>query len=580
MIQRLTEVLILVCSFSAVLLAENAREVYQRALVQEQGAGNLRQAIDLYERAAKDAGQDRTLAAKALVHAAGCYGKLGEPKAAELYAEVVRGYPEQRESVAAAQTALTTLTRGKPARQQTISSSLSGQLTAVVGPVLDEYCIGCHNQTRKVAGLALDGIRDRLNSSPSSLTADAEIWEKVLTRLRSRTMPPSGQHHPDAATNQSMIKVLESALDWGYPEPVSSGDRASDGEVAVRLARLVWNSDPDQVLLDAAKRGLLRDSAVLQQQVRRMLSDPKSEQLAANFFDPWLHLGAITSGALTTGSPAELDDQLRQSMRRETQLFIHSQIREDHPAIDLWTSNYTYVNDRLAQYYGMSDISGNQFRRVARTGTLRSGLLGQASILTLTSMYNPRSGAARTSIAMRGKWFYTAFFGLSVPPPPPSVSPLDQDGMPTANLRMRMENHHKNPSCASCHQIFDPFGTALENFDVIGRFREQDGGQPIDASGTFADGVRWSDMVQFRQALLQYQDSFVTNITEVLLSYALERTRHANDSSSTPGRFLHAGEMPAVRAILRDAAASNYSWSSIIAGIVSSPPFQMKTVVP
>jgi hypothetical protein len=267
-------------------------------------------------------------------------------------------------------------------------------------------------------------------------------------------------------------------------------------------------------------------------------------------------------------------------MRRETQLFVDGLVRDDRPAMELWTSNATFVNDRLAQYYGIPNIVGNQFRRVTRTGNQRSGLLGQGSILTLTSLYAPRSGNARTSPVIRGKWFYATFFGLTVPPPPPSVSPLDQDGTPQANLRVRMEAHRKNPACASCHQMFEPFGLALENFDVMGRFREQDGGQAIDASGSFVDGNAWADAVQFKQQLTQYQDSFLNNVTEVLLSYALGRTRHASDGTSTPGRFLHAGEMPAVRAVLRDAAANNYTWSSLIAGIVKSQPFQTKTIVP
>src|ERR1051326_195910 len=172
-------------------------------------------------------------------------------------------------------------------------------------------------------------------------------------------------------------------------------------------------------------------------------------------------------------------------------------------------------------------------------------------------MYAPRQGLARTFPATRGKWFYATFFGLPVPPPSPSVSPLDQDGTLTANTRARMEAHRKNPSCNNCHQIFDPFGMALENFDVMGRFREQDGGQPVDASGSFADGPAWTDVSQFKQGLARYQDAFVTNLTEVLLSYALGRTKHASDGTSTPGRFLHAGEMPAVRVILRDGKASN-----------------------
>jgi hypothetical protein len=588
MMRRLPVALLFLCVLSPTLVAaENPREIYQRALVEEQGAGNLRQAIDLYERVAKSAGPDRALAAKALVRAAECYEKLGEPKAAELYAQVVRAFPEQQEAVSAAQLALVSAPRGKTSGQS--AAAISVQLTTVVAPMLDNYCVGCHNQTRKAAGLALDQglgrniistLSDGQIMNPQGVDSGREVAEKVLARLRSRTMPPAGQPHPDTTTNQAAVAALETALDLGYPQPLAPGDLAGDTELASRMAKFLWNADPDQPLLEAANRGRLSDPGVLQQQVRRMLLDPKSEILALQFFDPWLHLGDATKQPLTPSSPAELDESLRKAMRRETQLFVDSQVREDHPAMDLWSSNYTFVNDRLAQYYGIPNVSGNQFRRVTRSGNLRAGLLGQGSILTLTSLYAPRDGHVRTSPAIRGKWFYATFFGLSVPPPPPSVSPLDQDGTPTANTRERMEAHRKNPSCASCHQVFDPFGFALENFDAMGRFRDQDGGEAINASGMFADGSSWTDPVQFKQELVHYQDAFVTNATEVLLSYALGRTRHNSDGTNTPGRFVHAGEMPEVRAILREAAGSNYSWSAIITGIVKSQSFQLRTVVP
>jgi hypothetical protein len=172
------------------------------------------------------------------------------------------------------------------------------------------------------------------------------------------------------------------------------------------------------------------------------------------------------------------------------------------------------------------------------------------------------------------------FFGLSVPPPPPSVPPLSEGASAALNTRRRLEGHKTNPNCISCHQIFDPFGLALESFDVMGRWRDQDGGEPVDPSGTFADGTAWTDAMQFKQRLMQYQDAFITNMTEVLLSYALGRTHHYGDGPGTPGRLLHVSEMPAVRFILRGAAGSNFTWSSIIAEIVMSQPFQMKNIVP
>ena len=568
-----------IAMFSTLAVAQNAREIYQRALVQEQGAGNLRQAIELYQQAAKEAGPDRELAAKALIRAAGCYEKLGEPKAAALYTQVVSSYPEQREFAAEAQAALTKVVRGKPTGK-VVPVSLSAEISSTVVPVLNNYCIGCHNQTRKVSGLALDSLRDHLVSSNPNAAADAEVWEKVLTRLRSRTMPPAGQPRPDASVNQSTITLIETALDRDYPQPLLSSERVTDSELATRLSKFLWNADPDATLADLARRGRLSDPATLEQEVRRMLKDAKAESFTLRFFDPWLRLGDVVKAPLSAGSPAELDDALRQSMRRETQLFITNLLREDRPAMELWSSNTTFVDDRLAQYYGIPNVTGNSFRRVTRTGNERSGLLGQGAILTLTSNYAPRSGKSRTSPVMRGKWFYSTFFGLSVPPPPPSVSPLEQDGSPDANTRKRMEAHRVNPNCANCHQTFEQFGIALENFDAMGRYREQDGGEPVNASGAFADGSTWLTPVQFTEQLSRYQDAFVTNATEVLLSYALGRARHNSDGSISPGRYIHAGEEPAVRAIVREAAVSNYTWSSIIAGIVKSQPFQMKVLLP
>jgi Protein of unknown function (DUF1592)/Protein of unknown function (DUF1588)/Protein of unknown function (DUF1585) len=562
--------------------AQNPMEIYQRALVQEQAAGNLKDAIELYERAAKDAGRDRALAARALIRAAGCYEKLGQPKAAELYAEVVRTYPEQRESVAAAQAALLIVTTGKAGKAQTVlPARLSADLQSVVVPLLDNYCVSCHTQGKNYP-LPLDAVRNHLVNSSQSPAQDAEIWEKVLTRLLSRTMPPPGRPHPDVTTNAAAISLIETALDMGYPQPLLPEDRASDEELASRLSRLLWGAAPDAALLDAARRGALSDPSALGQQVHRMLSDSRSTGFVSAFMEPWLHIPDVTYAPLQPTSPTELDTELQQSFLRETRMFLESQIHEDHSTMDLWTADYTFVNERLARHYGIPNVTGSQFRKVKLSGGTRAGLLGQGSVLMLTSLYAPRDEQARISPTLRGKWISNMYLGFHPPAPPPNVPPFrdSQTGGMVNTLRQRLESHVANPSCNSCHRTFDPLGLALENFDAIGRWRDQDGGEPVDASGSFVDGTSWTTPEQFRNELLQYRDAYLSNVTQVLLSYAVGRAAHRTDGQVIPDRMLHAYEMPAVRAILRDAKASNYSWSSIIAGVARSRPFQMKMLVP
>jgi hypothetical protein len=255
----------------------------------------------------------------------------------------------------------------------------------------------------------------------------------------------------------------------------------------------------------------------------------------------------------------DFDDNLRQAFRRETEMLFENVMREDRNVLDLMTADYTFVNERLARNYGIPDVYGSRFRRVAIPGEVRQGLLGQGSILALTSH------AERTSPVLRGKWILENILGTPVPPPPPDVPPLkeNQEGQKPRTMREQMAEHRANAVCASCHKVMDPIGFALENFDAIGAWRTEEAGAPIDATGELADGTKVDGVVTLRKALLSRPDVFAGTMTEKLLTYAL-------------GRGLDYHDMPVVRAIVRDAARANYRFSALILGVVHSTPFQMR----
>ena len=343
-----------------------------------------------------------------------------------------------------------------------------------------------------------------------------------------------------------------------------TADRAPDTELAARLSALIWSSAPDATLLEAARRGDLHDSALLRRQIVRMLRDQTSNALIDNFFTRWLSLDKLKADR--SRYPL-VDDELLQALQTEARLFLQSQLRDDRDALELWTANYTFMNDRLAGHYGLSGISGRQFRRVTWPDANRAGILGQAGLLAVLSF------PERTSPTLRGTFVLSRFLGMDAPAPPANVPALEERlGSQSGTLRDRMIAHRTHASCASCHVIFDPFGLALENFDAVGRWRTSDGGAPIDASGSFADGTRFSGPAELRAVLLKRRDAYYSNVTEQLLSYALNRKGRS-------GR-VYAYEMPAVRKIVRDASDGGYRWSSILAGIAASEPFQKKTIVP
>jgi Protein of unknown function (DUF1592)/Protein of unknown function (DUF1588)/Protein of unknown function (DUF1587)/Protein of unknown function (DUF1585)/Protein of unknown function (DUF1595)/Planctomycete cytochrome C len=335
--------------------------------------------------------------------------------------------------------------------------------------------------------------------------------------------------------------------------------RVSDFELASQLSFFLWSSIPDDELLAVAREERLHTAPVLERQVRRMLADPKSKALVTNFAGQWLQLRNLSSIVPNSETFSDFDDNLRQAFLRETELFFGSIIREDRNVVDLLTADHTFVNERLAKHYGIGNVYGSQFRRVTLADDARKGLLGKGSILMVTSH------ADRTSPVVRGKWILENLIGSPPPPPPPEVPPFPDNtsGQKPLSVRERMERHRDNPACASCHKIMDPLGFALENFDAVGRWRLRDEGDAIDASGQLADGTRVDGVVSLRQALLKRPDVFVGTLTEKLLTYSL-------------GRGLDYYDMPAVRAIVREASADNSRFSSLVLGIVKSAPFQMR----
>jgi hypothetical protein len=345
------------------------------------------------------------------------------------------------------------------------------------------------------------------------------------------------------------------------PANVTAGQiyKLGDLELASRLSFFLWSSIPDDELLAAAEQKKLKDPAVLDAQIKRMLADPKSQALVSNFAGQWLFLRNLQSSRPDNKTFPDFDDNLRQSFRKETEMLFDSIVREDHNVIDLLTADYTFVNDRLAQHYGIPNIYGTQFRRVAVKDPARRGLLGQGSILTVTSYPN------RTSPVLRGKWILENILGTPPPAPPPNVPPFpeNEEGAKPRPIREILEEHRRNPACATCHAVMDPLGFSLENFDATGEWRTKDKGGPIDPSGVLADGTRVDGPLALRQALLKQPERFVDTMTEKLLTYAL-------------GRGLEHYDMPVVRTIVRDAAKQDYKFSALVFNIVKSTPFQMK----
>jgi hypothetical protein len=370
----------------------------------------------------------------------------------------------------------------------------------------------------------------------------------------------------DAGIEAALSAVLVSRefLFRVEPEPagVAPGTayRVSDLELASRLSFFLWSSIPDDELLDVAARGQLRRPEVLARQTRRMLADPRSRSLVTSFAGQWLYLRNLDSITPDGRLFPDFDDNLRQAMRRETELLFEEVMRDDRSVLDLLKSDHAWLNERLAKHYGIPHVYGPHFRRVAlEPGDERGGLLRHGSILTVTSY------ATRTSPVIRGKWVLENLLGTPPPPPLPNVPALD-DNTVSASLpvRQRLAQHRANAACAGCHNLTDPVGFALENFDAVGRWRVTEEGQPVDASGGLPDGSRFTGVGGLEAALLKRPEVFVGTLTEKLLTFAL-------------GRGVEYYDGPAVREIVRTARAADFRFSAVIGAIVDSTPFQMRT---
>ena len=339
---------------------------------------------------------------------------------------------------------------------------------------------------------------------------------------------------------------------------VGAAYRISDLELASRLSFFLWSSIPDEELLRVASSGRLREPAVLEQQARRLLADRRASALIDNLSGQWLLLRQLDDVAPGT---REFDGSLRYAFHRETELLFETIVREDRTILDLIDADYTFVDERLARHYGMANVRGSRFRRVSLEGGARRGLLGHGSFLTVTSAGN------RTSPVKRGKWILENLLGAPVPLPPPGVetnlTETAAAGAAPTSVRQRLEQHRASPSCASCHAVMDPVGFSLEQFDLIGKWRDTDGGAPVNSTGRLADGTPLDGSATLRKALLDRRDAVAATAAEKLLTYAL-------------GRRLEYFDMPAVRGIVRDAGRTDYRFASLVTGIVKSVPFQMK----
>jgi hypothetical protein len=347
-------------------------------------------------------------------------------------------------------------------------------------------------------------------------------------------------------------------------EPVNVAEgslyQISDLELASRLSFFLWSSIPDAELIELATQGRLHNPDVLQQQVQRMFSDPRSEAFIENFTGQWLNVRGMAASEPVVELFPDFDSTLRDAFREEIELFFASIIQEDRSILDLLTADYTFVNERLARHYGISDIYGSQFRRVelGPEHDMRRGLLGKGALLTITS------DAARTSPIKRGKWFLETFLDVSPPDPPPGVetdlSPVEGEAPKT--LRARLESHRANPSCAGCHKLFEPLGLAMENFDAVGRWRLEDSGLPVDPTGTTNDGMELNGIQSLREMTVLRGDLFAQVVTEKLLTYAL-------------GRGIETEDMSLLRSVTNYAAENDYQFSSLVMGVIQSPAFTM-----
>ena len=441
-------------------------------------------------------------------------------------------------------------TRGQAAQQRPVSSAgPSGTVESTeASKVIGTYCAGCHNGgMRSPSGALLDHFDTaRIFESP-------EMWTRAYRQLQAGTMPPVGAPRPERQGYDALLVSIEAAL--GADAAVPAG--ATGQEIAARLAMLLWNSAPDASLLADAQGNRLTSPSTLEGQITRMLNDERAHAFVSRFFFPWLGLDQLGKADPDKTYFPDYDVSLRDAMARETELFLLSQLREDRDPIELWNANYTFLNEQLARHYGIAGITGAQFRRVVLSSPERTGLLGQGSVLMVTSRHQGGKDAAYTSPAARAVWVRMHFLGATPPQPFPNAQPVKPELPITGQTRTLPAQ-----PCVNCHRNFFPLGYALENFDPIGRWRTHDQAGPVDPSGTFVDGTPTNGVVDLRDVLLRRPDAFRTTITEKLLGYASGKS--ATAWSQTPDTLVRA------RQILR--SANPLRWSSIIAAIVRTKP--------
>jgi len=411
--------------------------------------------------------------------------------------------------------------------------------------VVGTYCAGCHNGERKSpSGRLLDKF------DTATIAENRDVWIRAYRQLQAGTMPPAGASRPGRQGYDAVLVAIENALEAHAAPPAASSE-----EIAVRLASLLWNSPPDAPLLDDVAGDGLRDRATLERHVKRMLADDRAEAFVSRLFFPWLGLDQLAKADPDTTAFPGYEVSLRDAMAAETRLFLLSQLREDRDPVELWTADYTFLNAQLARHYGIEGVTGTQFRRVRFATPERAGLLGQASVLMVTSRHQHGPGNAFTSPAARSIWVRMHFLGA----PPPRAFPGAQPVNPSLPTTPQTRTLPAEP-CVNCHRNFFPLGYALENFDPIGRWRTHDQAGPVDASGSLVDGTSTNGVVELRRALMQYPDAFRTTITEKLLAQAWGKPVGA--SSTLPETLVPA------RQILRRPAPAR--WSSIIAGVVTA----------
>jgi hypothetical protein len=427
-----------------------------------------------------------------------------------------------------------------------VTGAQRGARAAVVGgpagpAAIQTYCAGCHNgDMRSPSGAVLDSL------DATRIDARPDIWSRAYRQLQAGAMPPVGARRPDPATAAAMLTAIEQGLGAHTPPPTLEDGVA----VATRLAAMLWNSAPDAVLLREAGRGQLRDIAAIERQARRMLADDRAAAFVSRFFVPWLQLDQLAKADPDEKHFPDYRASLRDSLAKETDLFLLSQLRDDRDPLELWSAGYTFLNGQLARHYGVTSVAGAEFQRVS-VAPERAGLLGHGSVHMVTSRHQRGVDAAYTTPATRAKWVRLHFLGATLPDGFPGAQPVKPEIPITPQAR-------KLPAepCENCHRNFFSLGYALENFDPIGRWRTHDQVGAVDASGV-VDGAPTTGVVEMRQALLRRPDAFRTTITERLLAYAATGSVAVDDG--TPVTLVRA------RQILRTTPASR--WSALVAAV-------------